>query len=277
MKQRTLKNAISFDGFSVPGDDLSVVTLRPAAPDSGITFLVDNVFIPATAKFLDERFIKWTSLTSEGVTVHNVEHLLSALYGLGITNLVVDVETGTGIPVMDGSATGIVNTISRAGVVGQGVEQYARTVSPKMVSEQATDFRTGTVVGRRPFIMSFPYPSLRIVYILNYAGTPLGHQLVDLEINPHSYPSLIAPARTFMTTWEIDRWRGTLLGDKFCDMVPKLSGTTMFKERFAGEAATHKVLDMIGDLALLGTPVKGLFVGMCSGHSLNKKLVKELW
>jgi UDP-3-O-acyl-N-acetylglucosamine deacetylase len=274
MKQKTICRRVSFSGFSAMGDSLSVVTLRPAPEDSGIFFFINGVPIPATMKFVDKRFTKWTSLTSGGETIHLVEHSLSAFYGLGITNVEVVIDEGNSIPILDGSAAGIVDVIQMAGIDPQEKEQPVISVGPNIVSEYAIDFKTGKKVGRESLLISFPYPKLRIIYSLDYQGTPLRHQLADIEVRPVSYQGLVAPARTFMTTWEIDRWRGSLLGNKFCDMVPRLSTDKMFAERMRGEAAAHKVLDMIGDLALLGMPVRGLFIGIRSGHSLNKEMVK---
>lgn len=268
MKQTTIKYPVSLEGPVVHDDRASLITLRPAPLDHGIVFLSSGVRIPALVTYLNEAITKWTTLSRNGVDVHCVEHLLSAIGGMGITNLVVEVK-GSGIPFLDGSSQGFVDALSDP--EEQDKECFVLPVTPKVVYENAIDFETGKVTSRRSFLCCFPWPTLRVMYDLDYQGVPLPAQLEDLEITTLTYASL-SRARTFMTTWEIERWRGTLLGHKFCDAIPKIP----FEERIENEAAKHKILDIIGDIALLGLPARGMFIGIRSGHSLNKKLVRKL-
>jgi len=276
MMQHTLLHAISVDGPTVVDDKPSAITLRPAPVGQGIVFLKEGVSIPALINYVDPHYAKWTSLTKNGVIVHEVEHLLSALLGLGITNVTVEVE-GSGIPLLDCSAAPFVELIDQAGVENQGVPRPLYHVWPTVIEEAMTDFRTGFLRDESARLLAVSQEkAFTCVYVLDYAGTSLETQVVEVQVTPANYRTLVANARTFMTVWEVDRWRGNLLGETFCSTVPVFSEEWKFEERYPKEAAYHKILDMIGDLALLGKFPWGMFVGIRSGHSLNKKMARRL-
>lgn len=274
--QKTLWHAISVDGPTVIDDKPSAITLRPAPVGQGIVFVKENVAIPALIKYTDPHYAKWTSLTRNGVTVHEVEHLLSALLGLGITNVTVEVE-GSGVPLLDCSAAPFVELVDQAGIEIQGEPRPLYRVWPTVVAEAMTDFRTGLLRDESARLLAFPQEkAFTCVYVLDYGNTPLETQVAEVQVTPANYRALVAGARTFMTVWEVERWRGNLLSESFYSTVPVFSDKGKFEERYPKEAAYHKILDMIGDLALLGRFPWGMFVGIRSGHSLNKKMARRL-
>lgn len=282
MKQQTLANSGELSGPTVYSNDESTIVLHPARENYGIEFWTGNAKIPAQFTYVDRNVAKWTTLTKGGHSVHTVEHLMSALFGMGIQNAIIEVR-GAGVPVLDGSAAPFVRLIEDLGIEEQGASVHHYRVEPRYVFETMIDYGTGKLMDHmRSFIIGYPYHELQVSYSMDYPTTPIGAQLVSYAITPDIYAARICEARTFMTKWEIERWRGWLLSDYFCENVLTVTSTRSFAERIPNEAATHKVLDFIGDLALwIGSPqlrIAGAFSLFRSGHSLNKKLMEVgLW
>ena len=281
--QKTIAAPESVIGPTVCSNEPCIMTLLPAPEYTGVNFYRTDLHqkIPVKPKYVKNHSVtKWTALEKDGARVEDTEHILAALRGMEINNITICLDS-PGTPLMDGSALPFVEMIQRAGVVEQGAEVMLTepVTASEAVWEDMVSFRTGEKRSKRSFLFARPDKRLVVSYLLQYDGTPLPEQYAEYVVTPDVFATQIAPARTFMTPWEIDKWGPAgsgLLSQYFCDIVPILSDKRVFMERIPNEAATHKVLDMIGDLSILGSALVGGFMGMRSGHSLNSAMVRRL-
>ncbi len=272
MRQRTIAEKISCTGIGLHTGKPVQLTLQPARADSGIVFvrtdLTHPVEIPATPATLSRTHLA-TAIGCGDVTVDTVEHLLAALYGLGIDNARIEVD-GPEIPGMDGSAAPFVFLLRAAGVFVQGTPR--RTLAVRRPIEIRDGDRS---------IRIDPARELRVSYAIDFESPLIGRQkLCDLVIDDACFEREFARARTFGfadqvgALWKAGRARGAsldntvVLGD---DRVLNRGGL-----RFPDEFVRHKVLDLLGDLALLGSRVQGHIRVERGGHSLHQKLVAAL-
>ncbi len=276
--EKTLKFPVKFCGNGLFTGKEAKVTLHPAAVGTGIVFkkvLADrDVFIPAQSQQIRSSSNRNTVLsdgTQEG-TIFCVEHLLSALFGSEVTNVVIEIE-GSEVPIMDGSAMPFVEAILNCGVVNQEIE-----ISP-IKFDKPFYWSTGNI-----HIIALPSEELRFSYTLSYEGHPLlSSQFFTFpfsEMGASFYLTEVAPARTFCLYEEAKELLASGMipgGGLGCAVVIK--GEEVINPeglRFKNEMARHKVLDMIGDLALIGRPMLGHFIGIRSGHEANATLVRKI-
>ena len=273
IQQRTLKNAIRATGVGLHTGQKVFLTLLPAEPDTGIWFrrtdLDPPVDIRASAENVGDTTLS-TTLVSGDVRVSTVEHLLSALAGLGIDNAIVEV-TASEVPIMDGSAGPFVFLIQSAGIVEQArPKKFLRilnTVSVEQDGKKAT-FR--------------PYEGFRVAFAIAF-DHPLfatGELRVSIDFSSTSFIKDVSRARTFGFMHEIGylRSKGLALGGSL-DNAIVVDETGVLNEdglRYKDEFVKHKVLDAIGDLYLLGYGLVGEFDADKSGHALNNLLLRKL-
>lgn len=273
IKQRTLKNVITAKGIGVHKGEEVVMTLRPAPPDHGIIFrrvdLEPVIEIPANAKYISETDLS-TGLSKDGASVSTVEHLLSALAGLGIDNLYVDL-TASELPIMDGSANPFVFLIQSAGIECQEVPKKFIRIIRKI---EVTD---GDKVASLE-----PYDGFKINFSIEYKH-PLFNELnqtATFDFSSMSYTKELARARTygFLSDYEYITKKGLALGASLDNALVFDQDKILNKDglRYPDECVKHKILDVIGDLFLLGHRFIGCFSGYKSGHSLNSRLLKYL-
>ena len=273
LNQRTLKNAIKMTGVGLHTGARVDLHLRPAAPDSGIVFhridLPQRVSIPARAESVGDTRLSST-LKKDGASISTVEHLMSALAGLGIDNLHVDVA-GPEIPIMDGSAGPFVFLLQSAGVVEQAaLKRYLRIKLPVEVRDGDKWARFESFDGYRlDFTIDFPHPvfgSENRQVVVDFAGT--------------SYVKEVARARTFGFMQDVEAMRsaGLALGGSLQNAIVLDETRVLNSEglRYDNEFVKHKVLDAIGDLYLLGHPLIGKYTAYKSGHGLNNALSRAL-
>ncbi len=272
MRQRTIAEKISCTGIGLHTGAPVDLTLHPARANSGIVLVrcdgAHPVEIPARpAALADTRLA--TTLGRGSATIGTVEHLLAALYGLGIDNVRVEVN-GPEIPVMDGSAASFVFLLRAAGLFEQrAVRSLLRVRRPLEV-----------VDGER-WIRIEPARSLRISYQVDFDHPAIGRQAIhDLEIDETVFEREICRARTFGFLREVESlWRAGLARGGSLDNTVVLDETRVLNResvRFADEFVRHKILDLLGDLALLGVPVLGHVQVVRGGHALHQRLVAEL-
>ena len=268
--QRTIKKSIVVGGQGLHTGLKTGLILYPAQPGSGITFtpLSGDVMVPARVESVTDTGYN-TTLANGAYVVRTVEHLMSALHGFGITNLLV--KTQGEVPALDGSALEFCRLLADA-----GVRQQAARVQPFYVERPI-------VIGQEKeggeYIRVEPADHLIIDYTLIYPA-PIGVQRVHFElIRPEDYVREIAPARTFGFLSEMRRMSemGLANGGRLDNVIlvddEKVVNT---KLRFADEFARHKILDLLGDLYLLGRPIIGHVVASKTGHSDNLALVRRL-
>jgi UDP-3-O-[3-hydroxymyristoyl] N-acetylglucosamine deacetylase len=273
LRQRTLKSLIRAAGVGLHTGQKVTLTLRPAQPDTGIVFrrvdLPVPVDIPARAELVGETRLAST-LSQGGAEVHTVEHLMSALSGLGVDNAYIDIN-GPEVPIMDGSAAPFVLLIQQAGVEEQGApKRFLRILHSIGVRDGDKWARLDPYEGfRLSFSISFNHP------VIDKTG-----QTVTVDFAETSYLKEIARARTFGFMHDVEQLRedGLALGGGLENAVVLDEYRVLNAEglRFADEFIRHKVLDAIGDLYLVGKPLLGAFSAHKSGHALNNKLLRAL-
>ena len=273
IKQRTLKTAVSATGVGLHSGQKVKLTLRPAAPDTGIVFrrsdLPNAPAIKAEPQAVADTRLS-TTIQSGEARVATIEHLMSALAGLGIDNLYIELSASE-VPIMDGSAGPFIFLLQSAGIVEQAAaKKYIRVRKSVVVEENDKWVRFDPHHGFKiDFKIDFPHPA--------FNSTP---NSVTVDFARTSYVKEVARARTFgfMQDVEALRSQGLALGGSLENAIV-MDGYRVLNNdglRYDDELVKHKVLDAIGDLYILGHPLIGAFSGYRSGHALNNRLVRTL-
>jgi UDP-3-O-[3-hydroxymyristoyl] N-acetylglucosamine deacetylase len=266
--RRTLKRSVGCTGIGLHSGRPVRLDLRPAPVEHGIRFRRTDVGveIPATLEHLGG-LDHATRLTRGGVCVDTVEHLLSALFALGVDDVIVEVD-GPEVPVLDGSAAPFVILIHEAGLRPLPVARRHLKV-----------LRTVEVVRGGKSIRISPSDHFHVSYSIGFDHPLLRHQAVSLRVTGETFVEGVAPARTFGFLRDVETLRrsGLALGGSLDNaVVIGETGVLNNKLRFEDEFVRHKVLDAIGDLALLGHPVVGHLEATKAGHALHAALGLKL-
>lgn len=272
-KQQTLQNVIHATGVGVHTGDKISLTVRPAPINAGIVFrrvdLDPVVEIPAEAKYIGDTSLS-TCLIKDGVKIGTVEHLLSAFAGLGIDNAYVDL-TASEIPIMDGSSAPFVFLLQSAGIQLQNaLKRFLRIKKEVSIHD-----------GSR-LVKIKPFNGFHISFGLHFDHPAFNsdNQNVDLKFSTMSYIKQISRARTFgfLSDYELilkkNLARGASLNNAI--VLDKFKVINQDGLRYEDECARHKILDVIGDLYLLGCPLLGKFEGYKSGHEMNRQLLVKI-
>jgi UDP-3-O-[3-hydroxymyristoyl] N-acetylglucosamine deacetylase len=267
--QRTLKQKVSFEGIGLHTGRYSKVHLKPAPRDTGIIFIRTDkelVIKASIGSVTDTAFS--TTLGYNGIKIRTVEHILAALAGLGIDNLIIEVN-GPEIPILDGSSMELTSLILKGGIAKQSKKRpYIRITNPVVLSDGHAE------------IAALPHNGLRITYRIHFKHHLLGEQNLSLELTEENFAIEIAPARTFGFLKDVEylKANGFARGGSFDnaiilgeDGILNSSGL-----RFKDEFVRHKILDLIGDLSLSGFPIYGHIIANKSGHTTNMKFLKKL-
>ncbi len=266
--RRTLRRDVGCTGIGLHSGKPVRLALKPAPAGHGIRFRrVDvGVEIPASLESL-ARLDHATTLSKDGVSIETVEHLLSALVALGVDDVLVEVD-GAEVPILDGSAAPFVILIHEAGLRPQKLQrQYLKILRPIEVVRGAKSARLA------------PADHLEVSYTIGFDHPLLRHQHAAYRVTAETYADQIAPARTFGFLREVETLRrnGLALGGSLENaVVIGESGVLNNKLRFEDEFVRHKILDALGDLALLGYPVIGRLEAVKAGHALHAALAKKL-
>ncbi len=273
IRQRTLKNVIRATGVGLHSGEKVYLTLRPAQPDTGVIFrrvdLNEPVEIKATAQNVGATLLS-TTLEQDGVSISTVEHLLSAMAGLGIDNAYVDVSASE-VPIMDGSSGPFVFLIQSAGIVEQDVpKRFVRIKKSIVVEEEGKWARFDPFDGFKvSFAIDFDHPAFKDVPCT-----------AEIDFSSTSFVKEVSRARTFgfMSDIEALRKNNLALGGSIDNAIVVDEYRVLNEDglRYEDEFVKHKILDAIGDLYLLGHSSIGAFSGYRSGHALNNKLLKAL-
>jgi UDP-3-O-[3-hydroxymyristoyl] N-acetylglucosamine deacetylase len=267
--QRTLRRSVSCTGIGLHSGNKVTLSLKPAPADYGIRFQradLGGLEIPATVTHLGGIQYQ-TGLTREAVSVETVEHLLAALTALSIDNVVVELNSPE-VPIMDGSAAPFVYLVNEAGVKRlQTPRRYLKVLRP--ISLTQGDKR----------IALYPSDHFKVTYSISFDHPLLRHQSRTMRITEDTFVEDIAPARTFGFLKEVEmlRQRGLALGGSL-DNAIVLGETGVLNNalRFEDEFVRHKILDVIGDLSLVGYPVVGHLVAHRGGHALHTAFAAKI-
>jgi UDP-3-O-[3-hydroxymyristoyl] N-acetylglucosamine deacetylase len=273
IRQRTLKRQVTATGVGLHTGEKVKLVLGPAAPGSGIVFRrvdLDPVLeIPVNPYAVGDTRLS-SCLVRDGERVSTVEHLMSALAGLGIDNVRVDLN-GPEIPIMDGSSAPFVYLVQSAGIEAQAApKRFVRVLKPVEVRQDDKFVRFDPFEGYRlDFSIDFDHPAF------DRAGN---HVVIDFAAS--SYVKEVSRARTFgfMSDVEMMRSQGLALGGSLNNAIVMDEYRILNADglRYENEFVKHKILDAIGDLYLLGHPVIGSYTAYKSGHALNNALLRKL-
>lgn len=274
-KQRTVKRTVTLSGVGLQTGKAVSMTLRPSPAGSGINFIRTD--IPnrplLNVQSLDLQgglfnFARRTTLGTGPLQIQTTEHLLAALSGLSVDNIVIELDNEE-LPGLDGSAKDFVDLIKSAGWADQDAPRDVFDVHNKVKCE----------AGDGASLEITPADSFKISYTLDYPDPAIGRQSLDITVTEETFEREIAPARTFCLEKEAKALLALGMGKGASyknTLVLGADGPIDNKLRFPDEPVRHKVLDLIGDLYLLGRPLKGHVVAIKSGHKLNMELVKKL-
>lgn len=270
MKQQTLKSAIKISGVGLHSGEEATVTVVPAAENAGIGFYRSDlgVHIPLHAGAVQKTQLCSVIQNDAGQNTSTVEHLFSALIGLGIDNACIDIN-GPEVPILDGSAQQWVAAIEEAGITAQSTDRNYLEVKEKV-----------EVIDGERIARAAPYDGFQIeVHVdFNHPAVPHGNMVYDVD--PVTYVTEIAPARTFCLKRDIDMMRkaGLIKGGSLdCACVFGDEGPLNPEGlRFEDEPIRHKILDVMGDLFVAGKPLKGKFYFKYPGHGLNNQLLRKI-
>ncbi len=273
-KQRTIRKPVRVEGIGLHTGKTVRVEFNPAPPDSGINFLRTDLagsspVHAAVPSILDAgRRQRRTSVGNGVVEVHTIEHLMAGCFGCGIDNLLVEIS-GEEVPGMDGSAHPFLELFRRVGIQEQPAARRTIPVrEPVWVEEGASALAV------------FPADTFRVSYTLSYPVPTLTAQFFSAEVTPDVFEKELASARTFCLAQEVEALRESGLGKGSTyenTVVVEPTGRVVNNHlRYPDEFVRHKVLDLIGDLYLLGRPIQGHVLAIRSGHTLNIRLVQRL-
>jgi UDP-3-O-[3-hydroxymyristoyl] N-acetylglucosamine deacetylase len=265
--QRTLRRQISCAGIGLHSGNKVTLTLKPAPPDTGIIFRRTDVGIeiPATVKHVAAVHYA-TVLGKDGATVETVEHLLAALVSVGIDNVIVEL-THNEVPIMDGSAAPFLFLVQEAGVKRLAApRRYLKILRPVQLAN--SDKR----------IAIYPSDHFKVSYTISFDHPVLRHQSRTERITEQSFAESIAPARTFGFLKDVEalRQNGLALGGSLENAIVIGDAGVLNALRFEDEFVRHKILDVVGDLALVGHPIIGHVVVHRGGHALHTALASQL-
>ena len=271
-KQVTIKHEISATGIGIHSGSEVKMVLKPAAVDTGIVFrrmdISDKPEVSASYDLVSDTKLGTTITNEAGVSVSTIEHLMAALWGAGIDNIIVDLD-GPEVPIMDGSSEPFTFLLECAGVEAQ----YASRRYLKVL--KAVEVREGDA-----YAILQPGSGFVVDLGIDFSGSVIGKQHAVVDFNSVSFKSAISRARTFGFENEVNflRSQGLALGGSLKNAIVVGSNGILNEDglRFEDEFVKHKVLDVVGDMYLAGFRIEGTFVGYKSGHCLNNRLLHAL-
>lgn len=270
MKQRTILRAVSIKGKSLHTGEEVHLSLKPAPENTGVIFRRIDLFgKPELKPLIDlvDDLVRSTTIADGHAKVHTIEHVLSALSGCGVDNVVIEMDASEP-PILDGSAKHFVNLIQEAEPVEQAAErEYFELDEPVSVTRGSSS------------IIALPHDGFRIT-CTSADDRGIHTQHLSLDIDPETYVAQVAPARTFTIYEDIEELLklGKIKGGSLDSAIVIKGDKIVSKEplRFKDEFVRHKMLDIIGDITLVGMPIKAHIIGVRPGHALNAELSKAL-
>ena len=269
--QRTVRTAVGCRGVGLHCGQSVAMTVRPAAPDTGIVFrrIDAGAEIRAHWKSTVESSLSTVLSNGEGVRVNTIEHLMAALAGAAVDNAVIELD-GPEVPIMDGSAAPFLHLIEQAGIVAQDEPRRAIKIMKPV-----------TVVDGDAVASLLPDHGFSMSFEIDYANPLISRQDLVLGLDAEAFKAELAPARTFGLLDDVPRLHAAGLGrGGSLDNVVVVSGSRVLNHgglRYTDEFVRHKLLDAVGDLYLAGGPIIGHFRGVRSGHAHTRQLLAALF
>ena len=275
--QKTIQNSIPCTGVGLHSGKSINMTLYPALANSGIVFRRKDVvdkdnIVPAKWDHIVDTRLNSCLGNQDGVVISTVEHFMGALAGLGVTNLIAEVD-GPELPLMDGSAHDFVTLLECAGIVEQDNPVKALKILKKVIFDDGK----GAVASLEPAVSG-----LTLNFDIDFPQSKvIGHEVISVLLTEKNFKELVAPARTFGFASEVAQLRsmGLAQGASLENAIAVEGDRVLNPDglRFKDEFVAHKVLDAIGDLYQAGMPIIGLFSGVKSGHFHNNQLLRAVF
>jgi UDP-3-O-[3-hydroxymyristoyl] N-acetylglucosamine deacetylase len=264
MMQATLRGGLRFEGIGLHSGAQCRVEIRPAPDDAGLSFLLGQTRVPATAEYVVDTS-RATVLGRDGRSVSTTEHLLSALFAMGVSNAEIAVD-GPEVPVCDGSASEFAAAIARCGLLQQRSERRTLEIEEPLIVRQDDKL-----------VAAIPAQDFSVRFVADFAA-PIGTQYFDGPIDPAHYREEIAAARTFGYLHEVEALlaRGLARGGSLENALVFTPEGPLQPLRWPNEAVRHKVLDLVGDLALTGAWPRCEVIAIKSGHELHCSMASAL-
>ncbi len=276
LPQKTIKRSISSSGVGTHSGQIVKISLHPAPVDSGISFIRCDVQNIDNSIKADWQFVSNTTMCTcisnhSGIEVKTIEHLLSALYGVGVDNLIIELSSEE-VPIFDGSSSKFIEMIQTVGISSQPQSKKFLKVLEKVTVEDGN---------RTVSLEPSDKKKLTLSVGLDFSARGVFPQHIEIDLKHDTFIKQISQARTFGFYQDVKTLldRGLIKGSSLENaVVIENEGKIMNPEglRFDDELVRHKVLDAVGDLALAGMPIIGRFVGFNCGHTLNQNLLKKL-
>jgi len=274
--QTTIKQRVSLMGTSISGETDAKVTFYPAPPSTGIIFIRNDLPGRPKIKCSFEKAkveYRWTSLVDGDVRIEHTEHALAALSGLGLDNVFIELEQAS-LPVTeDYSSKKFKEALTGAGIVEQTAKkEMIKILKPIIVykHEGLEDMEY------EKFLIALPYDGFKLTYMVDYPNLPQFSQVAEMDITPETFAKELADARSYIIESELEDVVN-LTGKVSSNVLVVKSGAEYRSWKWPNEPARHKVLDLLGDLGLLGKKVLGHVIGFRSGHRLNLELCKKIY
>ena len=277
MRRKTIKNSVEILGIGLHKGEEIKLTLKPSEnnDERGIIFKRIDVSGKNNVIKVDYRNLfdleRGTNIRNEDdVKVHTIEHFLSSLSITGVTDILVEIS-GNELPILDGSSAGFVEKLLEAGIVELNEE-----IEPAVITEPVifSDEKAGK------YVMALPYDGFKISYTIDFNHSFLKSQYYELEVNLENYMENIAKCRTFAFDYEIDflKKNNLALGGSLENAVVVGAEGPLNPEglRYPDEFVRHKILDIIGDLYVLGMPIKAHIIAIKAGHYVNSRLTEMI-
>jgi len=269
--QKTISKPVSCMGIGLHTGKEIILTLKPAGANSGIRFkrtdLPGKKPIPAFMNRVIDTTLA-TTISENGISISTTEHLLAAINGLTIDNIIIELD-GPEVPIMDGSAAPFIDLLMQAGTRQQ--KSYKRLVKITREISFRDDDR---------FIRVYPHDGLKVTAEIDFEHEEINHQVHSISVTPQKFIKEIARARTFGFVDEVAKLQknGLALGASLENAVGMDKNGVLNKEglRYKNEFVRHKIVDIMGDMALLGCPILGHIVAYKSGHGQHLKLMETI-
>jgi UDP-3-O-[3-hydroxymyristoyl] N-acetylglucosamine deacetylase/3-hydroxyacyl-[acyl-carrier-protein] dehydratase len=273
-QQRTIRNTFTYEGTGLHTGKKVRTVFRPAPPFTGIKFrrldLAAPIEIPANIHFVHEGEVRRnTTLVNDGAVIHTVEHILAAASGLQIDNMIVEIDSDEPPEPRDGSCAPFVEGLQKVGFENQGVPvRFLRITKPVTFSGDGVE------------LYALPYNGFKVTFTIEYRNPYIGVQHASFDLSPELFVSEIAPARTFVLWSDVEllKAQGLIKGGSLDNAIAvKEDGIVNdVPLRFKNEFVRHKILDLLGDLSLVGAPIEGHIIAVRSGHKYNLRFARLL-
>lgn len=274
--QTTIKQSVSLIGTSIAGETDAKVTFYPAPPNTGIVFIRNDLpGCPKVKCSLEKAKVeyRWTSLVDGDVRIEHTEHALAALSGLGLDNVFIELEQASLPVTADYSSEEFKGALTGAGIVEQNAKKkMLKILKPIIVYRREN---SGDMEYEK-FLIALPYDGFKLTYMVDYPNLPQLSQVAEIDINPETFAKELANARSYIIESELEEVVD-LTGKVSSNLLVVKSGAEYRSWKWPNEPARHKVLDLLGDLSLLGEKILGHVIGFRSGHRLNLELCKKIY